>query len=55
MVTAADVDSELPREIKEECARFGTVQQVIIHEQQEGMQPVIKIFVQFALAHGQYT
>ena len=51
MVAPGDVDEQLSAEIKDECSKFGQVDDVIVYEDRFGAAPSdvhVKIFVKFA-------
>lgn len=56
MVGPEDLDEELEQEITEECAKFGTVNRVIIYQEKQGeevdAEVIVKIFVEFAQQAG---
>ena len=50
MVSAVDVDDTLEEELREECSKYGLVEQVIICQERHGKGPqdiAVKIFVKF--------
>ena len=62
MVGPEDVDEELEFEVRDECSKYGSVQRIIIHEEQQRVddeavagsvsETVIKIFVEFTSQSG---
>ena len=51
MVSAMDVDDTLEDEIRDECSKYGLVEQVVICQERHGKDPqdvAVKIFVKFS-------
>ena len=56
MVGIEDLDEELETEVTDECAKYGTVNRVIIYQERQGEEEdaevIVKIFVHFSLPKG---
>jgi poly(U)-binding-splicing factor PUF60 len=56
MVTSDEVDEDLKDEINDECSKYGTVNKVLIYQEQQGEEDwapvIVKIFVQFSDSEG---
>jgi splicing factor 45 len=52
MVEPDEIDSELQTEIKDECSKFGKIDQLVIYQQEVNGQIEVKVFILFETADG---